>query len=44
MQTKGKGSKVLVADRKGQEPVIDIPEGKFSALTSGLRHQTRKGL
>jgi len=35
MQTKGKGSKVLVADREGQEPVIDIPEGRFAArLTS----------
>ena len=38
MQTKGKGSKVLVADRKGQEPVIDIPEGRFAAIKSGLRY------
>ena len=40
MQTKGKGSKVLVADRKVRSRLLTFSRGD---LPQGLRHQARKG-
>lgn len=40
MQAKGKGLKVLVADRKIRSRLLTFPRGDSP---QGLRYQTRKG-